>query len=196
MNPILIELPMPIWTPRLCLKPREIGEGATLNRAVCASLEHLKPWMPWAQKAPTPEESEEHCRRSLAKFILREDIVLSIYSRDLKHFIGSTGLNRAQWDVPSFHIGYWVASEFEGQGFITEAVNALTRYGFQILKARRLEIRCDSENVRSLAVMQRLGYTQEAFMRNEGVNTSGAACDTIVTARVDDQRLPPLEVSW
>ena len=33
---------------------------------------------------PTMEESEEHCRRSLAKFILREDMTLSIYSRDRK----------------------------------------------------------------------------------------------------------------
>ena len=117
MNPILIDLPMPILTPRLCIKPREIGEGPIINRAICSSLEHLKPWMPWAKNAPTIDESEERCRRALAKFILREEMTLSIYSRDRKQFIGSTGLNHANWDVPSFHIGYWVLPEFEGQRF-------------------------------------------------------------------------------
>jgi len=195
MNPILIDLPMPLWTPRLCMKPREVGEGAVINRAVCASLEHLKPWMPWAQKAPTVEESEEHCRRSVAKFILREDLTLSIYTRDGKEFVGSTGLHRANWEVPSFHIGYWVVAAFEGRGFITEAVNALTRYAFGVLRARRVEIRCDVENVRSLAVMKRLGFVQEGVLRNEGVMGS-AVRDTIVTARCDAEGLPALEVGW
>jgi len=195
MNPILIDLPMPLWTPRLCMKPREVGEGAVINRAVCASLEHLKPWMPWAQKAPTVEESEEHCRRSVAKFILREDLTLSIYTRDGKEFVGSTGLHRANWEVPSFHIGYWVVAAFEGRGFITEAVNALTRYAFGVLRARRVEIRCDVENVRSLVVMKRLGFVQEGVLRNEGVMGS-AVRDTIVTARCDAEGLPALEVGW
>jgi len=196
MNPILIDLPMPIWTPRLCIKPREVGEGAILNRAILSSLEHLKPWMPFAQKAPTIDESEEHCRRSLAKFILREELNLSIYSRDRKHFIGSTGLNHTNWNVPSFHIGYWVAAEFEGRGLITEGVNALARYAFQVLRARRVEIRCDSRNTRSLSVMKRLGFVQEGIFKNEDVQESGLPRDTIVTARYDDSGLPALEVSW
>jgi ribosomal-protein-serine acetyltransferase len=196
MKPILLDLPMPIFTPRLCIKPREIGEGSTINRAISSSLEHLKPWMPFAQTAPTVEESEEHCRRSLAQFILRENMALSIYSRDRTTFIGSSGFHHANWDVRSFHIGYWVAREFEGQGLMAECVNALTRYAFTVLKARRLEIRCDSGNVRSLAVMKRVGYVQEAFMRNEDLSAAGEARHTIVTARCDDQGLPDLEVSW
>jgi RimJ/RimL family protein N-acetyltransferase len=152
--------------------------------------------MPFAQKAPTMEESEEHCRRAAAKFILREDMTLSIYSRDLKTFIGSTGLHHANWDVPSFHVGYWVHPEFEGQGFITETVNALTRYAFQVLRARRVEIRCDSKNGRSLSVMNRLGFVREGVLKNEDVQTSGPLRDTIVTARYDAGELPALELTW
>jgi ribosomal-protein-serine acetyltransferase len=196
MNPILRDLPMPIITPRLCLKPREIGEGPIINRAICSSIEHLKPWMPFAQKVPTQEESEEHCRRSLANFILREDITLSIYSRDRKLFLGSTGLHRANWSVPSFHIGYWICKEFEGKGYVAEATNALTQYAFQCLKARRVEIRCDSENIRSLGVMKRLGFSQEGTLKNEDVQESGALRHTIITARYDAHGLPALDVSW
>jgi len=198
MNPILIDLPMPILTPRLCLKPREMGEGPIINQAICSSLDHLKPWLPFAKKAPTIEESEEHCRRSLAKFILREDMTLSIYSRDRKNFIGSTGLHRAKWEVRSFHIGYWVVAAFEGQGLITEAANALTRYAFQVLRARRVEIRCDLENARSLSVSKRLGYVQEGALKNDDVDAREPELvrDTIVTARYDDNGLPALEVLW
>lgn len=196
MKPILIDLPMPILTPRLCIKPRYIGEGPILNKAICNSLEHLKPWMPFAQKAPTLDESEEHCRRAYAKFVLREDLTLSIYSRDTKTFIGSTGLHQANWNVPSFHIGYWVLPEFEGQGLISESTNALTRYAFNVLKARRIEIRCDASNSRSLAVMKRLGYVQEGILKNQDVQESGELRDTIVTAIYDINGLAPLDVSW
>ena len=196
MNPILLDLPMPILTPRLCLKPRHVGEGPILNKAICGSLEHLKPWMPFAQKAPTIEESEEHCRRSFAKFVLREDMTLSIYSRDQKTFIGSTGLHRANWDIPSFHVGYWILAEFEGKGLISESTNALTRYAFEVLGARRVEIRCDAENSKSLAVMTRLGFVQEGILKNEELKESDELRDTIVTARYDLKGLPDLEVSW
>lgn len=196
MNPVLLDLPMPIFTPRLCLQPRHIGEGPIINKAICDSLEHLKPWMPFAQKKPTPDESEEHCRRSLAKFILREDLTLSIYSRDKKRLIGSTGLHRANWGVPSFHIGYWILPEFEGKGFVTESTNALIRYAFQVLKARRIEIRCDSENLKSLGVMKRLGFIQEGILKFDDVQKSGELRDTIITARYSLDDLPELEVTW
>lgn len=196
MRPLLLDLPMPILTPRLRLQPRHFGEGATLNQVILASLEHLKPWLPFARTAPTLEDSEEHCRKALAEFILRENFTLSIYARDSGELVGSSGLHQPNWDVPSFHIGYWIAHGHEGRGFITESTHALTRYAFEVMKARRVEIRCDSENTRSLAVMKRLGFAEEGILRNEDVQSSGALRNTIITARVDLSGLPGLEVTW
>jgi ribosomal-protein-serine acetyltransferase len=194
---LVIELPMPIWTPRLCIKPRFVGEGAIINAAICASLEHLKPWMPFAQTAPSIVESEEHCRHAVEQFASRQEIILSIYSRDQKQFIGSTGLHEPRWDVPSFEIGYWVSKEFEGQGFVRESTHALTRYAVQVLGAKRVEIRCDSRNTKSLKTMQSLGFVQEGILKNEGLRADGTGLrDTIVTARYDLLGLPELNVSW
>lgn len=196
MNPLLLELPMPILTPRLQIRPRQIGEGAVLAKAIAESLESLKPWMPFAQEAPTAEKMEEHCRKSLADFIARTNFTLSIYDREGKVFVGSTGFHRPRWDVPAFEIGYWVHRDFEGQGMISEAANAVARYCFGHLRARRVEIRCDAENLRSLAVMKRLGFAQEALLRNEAVAMDGSLRDTIICARTDAEGLPALEVSW
>lgn len=152
MKPILLDLPMPIRTPRLLIKPREIGEGASLAKAVNESLETLKPWMPFAQRPATPEDMEAHCREKKAEFILRKDFVLSIYLRDKQTLIGSTGFHRLNWDVPALEIGYWIHKNFEGKGLISESTNALTRYAFEVFKAKRVEIRCDAENLRSLSL--------------------------------------------
>jgi RimJ/RimL family protein N-acetyltransferase len=195
-KPILLDLPMPIYTPRLQLRPRRLGEGRVIAQAVDESREHLKPFMPFAREVRTPESYEEHCRESMAKFISRTDLTLSIYDRAGETFLGSTGLHRANWDVPSFHIGYWVHVAHEGKGYVQESTNALTRYAFEVLRARRVEIRCNRRNSRSLAVMTKLGFQQEGILRNDDLGAEGELRDTIVTSRIDLHGLPPLEVSW
>lgn len=196
LKPVLIELPMPILTPRLQIRPRQIGEGEVLARAVTESLNHLRPWMPFAQVQPSVEQMEEHARVSVASYILRTNMTLSIYDVSGENLIGSTGLHEPRWEIPAFHIGYWVHEKYAGKGYVAEAANALTRYAFSALKARRVEIRCDSRNSRSLAVMKRLGYVQEGVLRLDDLAPDGTLRDTIVTARYDIEGLPPLEVRW
>lgn len=41
MNPILIDVPMPILTPRLLIKPRQIGEGVVIAKAVANLCRNL-----------------------------------------------------------------------------------------------------------------------------------------------------------
>lgn len=196
VKPVLLDVPMPVLTPRLQIRPRFVGEGPVLTEAVRESLESLRPWMPFAQVEPQIENFEEHCRRALANFILRADFSLSIYDRSGGQFIGSTGLHRINWDARSFEIGYWVRASCEGKGFVSEAANALTRYAFQVFNANRVEIRCDSRNLRSLAVMKRLGFIEEGHFKNDDMGVDGKPRDTLITARTNMDGLPALEVSW
>jgi len=195
-DPYLIEVPMPIRTPKLLIKPREKGEGRIVHQAVIENTEHLKPWMPWAQAIQTLEEAEAQCRASVIDFLARKDFVLSIYDYEGKEFVGSTGIHRPNWKVPSFMIGYWIAKKHEGKGLITESLNALTRYCFDVLEAKRVYLTCDSKNVRSLAVMERLGFHKEGLLRNDSRDANGEIRDTIICARYDLKSLPSLEVHW
>jgi RimJ/RimL family protein N-acetyltransferase len=88
--------------------------------------------------------------------------------------------------VPRFEIGYWVRASLEGQGYITEAVNGITDFAFNVLGAMRVEIRCDARNTRSAAVAQRAGYVQEARMRCQRRDPFGELTDTLVFARIAD----------
>jgi RimJ/RimL family protein N-acetyltransferase len=142
------------------------------------------------------DEAESHCRRACARFMLREDLTLSIYDATGKRLLGSTGLHRLNWEVRRFEIGYWIRQSEQGKGYVSEAVNALTRFAFDTLEARRVEIRCDSHNLRSLKVMQRLGFEQEGLLRSVSLGVQGESRDTIVTARTNSIGLPSLEVSW
>ncbi len=188
MDPLLIDIPERIVTPRLALRSPRPGDGVALNAAVCASIDDLRPWMPWAQTAPTLAESEAYCRRMAARFALREDLTLLIFERQADgsegELIGSSGLHRIDWSVPRFEIGYWCRTGYGGRGFVAEAARALNRMAFDSLGARRVEIRMDSHNERSVRVAERAGFTFEGVLRSDAIAPDGTPRDTRIYARV------------
>ncbi len=196
MWPILLDLPDQILTPRLIIRHPLQGDGAMVNEAIKESLEYLRPWVPFAKTMPTVEESEEVARRGLARWILREDMLLWIIDRETGLFLGGTGLHRINWDVPSFEIGYWIRKNYEGRGFVTENVIALTHFAFEALSAKRVEIKIDPANAKSLAIPRRLGYTEEGILRRNSVNCDNEPRDTVVFSRTTLYGLPDLDVRW
>ena len=99
--------------------------------------------------------------------------------------VGSSGLHRINWAVPKVEIGYWVRTPYAGQGYITEAVAALTDFAFTTLAAHRVEIRCDARNERSAAVARRSGFTLEGILRCEDrCPLTNELRDTMVFAKV------------
>lgn len=98
--------------------------------------------------------------------------------------IGSSGLHRIDWQSRKFEIGYWVRSAFARQGYITEAVDAITKYAIQELQANRIEIRCDSRNVQSARIAERSGFTLEGTLRNDKCDVTGTLRHTMIFAKV------------
>jgi RimJ/RimL family protein N-acetyltransferase len=187
-QPILVDVPERLQTPRLVLRSPRPGDGAALNAAVLDSLDALRPWMPWAQTAPTLEASEAVAREAHGKFLLRSDLVFSLWLHDGQgvetRLVGGSGLHRIDWSVPRFEIGYWCRSGHTGQGLVTEAVLALNRLAFDQLQAQRVEIRMDERNTASWRVAERAGFTLEALLRNDARTVDGAVRNTRVYARV------------
>lgn len=188
MDPLLIDVPARLVTPRLVLRCPQPGDGAVLNASVAASITELRPWMPWAQQVPTLEESEALARRAQAEFLRRADLVYAIFEhdgdgRETRH-VGGTGLHRIDWSVPRFEIGYWRRSDRAGRGLVTEAVQALAAMAFQTLHAERVEIRCDTDNTASRRVAERCGFTLEAVLRHDSRTPDGRLRDTCVFARL------------
>jgi RimJ/RimL family protein N-acetyltransferase len=197
MEPILINIPSVIETERLLLRHPQADDGRIVNEAIHESFAMLEPWMPWARTLPSVEESEAFVRRKHAQWILREELMLLIFDRTQKSLIGCTGFHSINWCVPRFEIGYWIRSSCQGRGFIKESTATLTQFAFGALSARRIEIRCDTRNVRSANVPQRLGYRLEAVLQNDSLDASGQQLrDAMVFARVDAEDLPNVKASW
>jgi len=53
IDPLLIDVPERLETERLILRCLQPGDGAVVNAGVSSSLDALRPFMPWAQTAPS-----------------------------------------------------------------------------------------------------------------------------------------------
>ena len=145
-----------------CWEPRDAG---ALKEAVDSSLEHLRPWLPWAHEEPqTLEQKVELLRQFRGRFDLGQDFVYGILSADESEAVGGTGLHTRRGEG-TFEIGYWIRESSAGRGFCTEAVAALTRVGFELCGIDRIEIRVDPANGASLAIPRKLGYVEEGTLR-------------------------------
>jgi ribosomal-protein-serine acetyltransferase len=185
MKPILLDFPDSFETERLTIRSPMPGDGVELQAAVAETIDDLRLWMEWADRVPTVEEEEELVRAAHIRFLQREDLWLFLFLRGTHTFVGSSGLHPVDWDVPRFEIGYWARRRFAGQGYITEAVHGITRFAFDTLGARRVEIHCDARNVRSQRVAERAGYGLEATLRKHMVAPDGALSDTLIYARLE-----------
>ncbi|MCU6794268.1 GNAT family N-acetyltransferase [Paenibacillus sp. WQ 127069] len=183
-DPILFSIPEAFESRRLLIRAPILDDGIKVNEAIRESIDDLLPWMPWAKTMPTPEESEANIRKARLKFLERSDMRLLILLKENGKLIGSSGLHNIDWKVRRFEIGYWVRSSFGGQGYITEAVEAITNFAIHELQANRVEIRCDSKNIRSYRVAERLGFTLEGIIRNEELSVDGSLRDTMVFSKV------------
>ena len=191
--PILRDLPDELIGERILIRPLRPGDGAAIFEAVDESRELIGPWLPWVEKTQSIADSEEYARRGAALWLTREDLAVGIWDRATDRFLGGSGIPRMDWAVPSFEIGYWLRTSAWGQGYITEAVQVLCRFAFETLGANRVEILCDAKNTRSAAVPKRLGFVQEAHLRNDVRGGAGDLRGTLVFALTPDDYA---DASW
>jgi RimJ/RimL family protein N-acetyltransferase len=146
----------PIRTERLVLEPVSHGHDHDLFDASLASRSELLPWMPWAvdlalehQFAYTDERAIPGWAAGSPAFAITEH----------GEAIGVIGLDRRS--AAEYEIHYWLRTDRTGRGYVTEAARALLSWARDVLRADRVVLHAGMENLRSLAVAARLGFTRD-----------------------------------
>lgn len=165
---------------------REDDVDAALE-IVLRNREHLETYMQWM----TPDYSIESARKFIIEGIknrLDKNTLGLALVRD-GELIGSTGFNRLDWTARVCEIGYWIDRDEEGKGIVTKACQAMIEYAFGDLDMNRVEIRCSTENTKSAAIPERLGFKQEGLLRQAEV-LNGRAHDFLIYGLLaEDPRL-------
>jgi len=169
-----------IVTARLVLRAWRAEDAPLLKEAIDASLEHLRPWMPWAHEEPSPLAAvAARVEKFATGFSTGREWLYGIFDPTGREVLGGAGLH-PRVGPGALEIGYWLRAGATGRGYATEAAGALTRSGFEDHGVERMEIRCDPLNLPSAAVPRRLGYRHIATLERNALTPAGDPRDTMV----------------
>ena len=77
--------------------------------------------------------------------------------------IGSIGFHEVCWQLRALRVdrgelGYWLAPAHHRKGLMTEAVQAVVRYGFETMGLHKIVVTCMAENVASKRVIEKAAF--------------------------------------
>jgi RimJ/RimL family protein N-acetyltransferase len=144
------------------LRLLEESDARELHSVIEANRGYLARWMPWAA-GQTFDETVTFIRGTLEQLERNDGFQTAVI--DDGRIVGMIGFHGISWQHRSTSIGYWLAESAQGQGTMTHAVRALVDHAFRTWRLDRVEIRAGVENMRSRAIAERLGFTQEGLVR-------------------------------
>lgn len=131
-------------------------DAAILAQAVTESLEHLRPWMPWAAQEPLSlDERTELIDRWEREWLAGGDVLLGVFLSG--SVVGGCGLHR-RIGPGGLEIGYWTHPTFLRQGIGSTAARLLTDAAFANKEITHVEIHHDKANEASAAIPRKLGF--------------------------------------
>lgn len=150
-------------TDRLQVRSLQLTDAHELFSLTDANRAHLRQWLPWLDKTATAADTRTFIRNALDQFGDTGAMIAAIYNNN--QMVGVIGYNQIDWSNAIAHIGYWLAVSHQGQGIMTTACRYFVEYSFSTLALNRVVIRCATENHRSRAIPERLGFRHEGTAR-------------------------------
>ena len=159
-----------ITTPRFQLIPAGVDLTDRVVDFYVRNATHLAPWDP-----PIPEgfRTQAFQRERLAKAegeaaagtALRWWFYLSDQPQSLAGSIGLTAIARGPFQ--NAMLGYSLDGQLQGQGLMREALAAVIQHAFSaVLNLHRIQANVRPENVRSLRLLEHLGFEFEGLARD------------------------------
>lgn len=98
-------------------------------------------------------------------------------------FVGCIDVKRAEWLNGDCEIGYWTMPEHRGRGFMSKALDTLSKWVLLEQGFTRVEVRVAVENLSSQRVAEKAGFIREGIARQAGRVHSGRV-DLVIFSRV------------
>ena len=153
------------------------GQRITLKRLVpdmqtaqvmFASIDKCRdafsPWLDWIENTNSTEDTMRFLEDVNQDWNDQKQFVYAIYHQEI--FIGLISAINVSWKNKRAEIGYWLDTDYTGNGFMAEAVSLIEKELFAN-DFNRIVIHTDVLNTKSANVAKRLGYVHEGVLRQE-----------------------------
>ncbi|MEG4075501.1 GNAT family protein [Microcoleus sp. Pol14C2] len=158
---ILADLPT-IETERLLLRKITLNDASDMFEYACNP--EVSKYTMWSTH--TSIEDTKYFLKSITKMYKRRELVdWGIVHKADKKFIGTCGFVEWSMTHSRAEIGYALSRNYWGEGYMSEAVNAVIEFGFREMLLNRILARCEVSNIASARVMEKVGMQLEGILR-------------------------------
>jgi ribosomal-protein-serine acetyltransferase len=163
MTPVFAPAVLRTRVAELWLVPIQEVDAEELFALTTANREYLRQWLPWVDETRELADSKAYVRNALElqRLGLRLDYTLRLRGR----MIGTVAFHTLSRAHRNAVVGYWLAEEATGHGYMTESVRCLLDLAFGELELNRVEIRVAVDNKASQGIADRLGFQSEGVLR-------------------------------
>jgi ribosomal-protein-alanine N-acetyltransferase len=95
-------------------------------------------------------------------------IIWAIEHKDSGKFAGTVSIWNFDNERRSGELGYGIIPSFQGQGLMTEALDAVVRYGFDIVNLNVIEAYTEVSNARSNCLLERCKFIRTKEIKEAG----------------------------
>lgn len=183
--------PVKIETERLLLRPPERADAPALREILAQDFVRRYNCL---GKLPTVEGLEE--------LLLREPgSQFSVVRKEGGQVLGHIGLEQdgLRFRVDSVALDYYLGEEYARMGYMSEALGGLIRYLFLHEGKEVVSARAFAENAASIALLEKLGFTREGFLRRAVRTYEGKCFDDVPFSLLKEEYLaahPPKIGDW
>lgn len=149
----------------LALRVFRLDDAEEFFQLTIKNKAYLKEWLGWLDYTNTVEDTKENIRGRLQGIVETGGYPKSVAILYKGKIAGTIGYNEINRTSRIGTIGYWLGEEYQGNGIMTKACEAFITYGFTELNLNRIEIAAATENKKSRALPERLGFTEEGTIR-------------------------------
>lgn len=123
--------------------------------------------MKYIREPQTDEQVREYMKKLLSPFTGEEGVWngFCVERKSDGQSLGGISFRYENFDSAIVEIGYRFDKDFYGQGYATEAVDALLGWLFNDIGIHKAVAKCDPENIASYRIMEKLGMQKEALLR-------------------------------
>jgi ribosomal-protein-alanine N-acetyltransferase len=158
--------------------PLRSEDALNLNELMVSNAERFKRYFPKTLSSNlTFDAAKSYILDKIDEFQLKSGFTFAIKEKATQNIIGLIIIKKLNWETKQAEIAYCIGSEFEGKGLTSFAVKEMSKFAFEDLGLKTLQIISHKTNFGSVKVAKNGGFVWQRTLLNEFTPTNEVPLD-------------------
>lgn len=114
----------------------------------------------------SPDLSTIFVKKKAAQWTTKEEFLFLLKEKENHTIIGMVYVKELDWDKKQGELAYCIGYQYEGKGFTSQTVAAISDWALQELQLNTLQIIAHKSNLASIAVAKKCSYIWQKVLHN------------------------------